>query len=88
MARLGRPVASRIARPLETGAAILALRVARARRRWWVQLLVVMLESRFPGPAVIFRTVFRDVAILRIFFAWRKFRIDVVRVHQIRAHDH
>lgn len=52
------------------------------------QLLVVMLVAGLPGPAVIFRTVVWDVIILRIFLAWRKFRIDVVRVHQIRAHDH
>lgn len=83
-----------VAGTLEAGAAVLALGVAgslwrwRRRRRWRVQVLVVMLETGLPGPAVIFRTVVWDVIILRIFFAWRKFRIDVVRVHQIRAHDH
>lgn len=77
-----------VAGPLEAGTAVLALWVAGSLWSSGVQVLVVMLETGLPGPAVIFRTVVWDVIILRIFFAWRKFRIDVVRVHQIRAHDH
>lgn len=69
----------------DAGAVILALLVVCPRR---VQLLVVMLVAAVPGAAVIFGTVLGDVVILRIFLARRKFRIDVVRVHQIRAHDH
>lgn len=78
-----------VAGTLEAGTAVLALGVAGSLwRRWRVQFLVMMLKTGLPSPAVIFRTVVWDVIILRIFFAWRKFRIDVVRVHQIRAHDH
>lgn len=69
----------------DAGTAELALSVGCS---WRVQFLVVRLESRVPGPAIIFRTVIWDIVILRIFLAWRKFRIDVVRVHQIRTHDH